>query len=457
MSKTIKLRKGLDIKLLGEADKIKFETAWPSLVALKPSDFHGMVPKMLIKEGESVKAGQAVFCDKYRPSIVFVSPVNGSIKSIVRGEKRLILSVLIEVESLANAEGGTSIDVNQKSGEELKEMMLAAGLWPFIKQRPLDIVADPSQTPKAIFISAFDSSPLAPDYDYVLHGKAAEFQAGLDVLKKLTSGTVHLTTNANGASDEVFRNAKGVQINSIIGKHPAGNVGTQIHHIDPINKGEFVWVVNPQDVAIIGRFFATGKMLMTRTIAITGSEIKDPQYTDIVMGAQVSGMLKDKVSSDNVRIISGNVLTGDKISEDGFLGFYHNQLTVIPEGNQLKFFLTKGWLGLGFDKFSASCLFPTKLVGMTNPNKRYRLDTNANGEERAFVVTGELEKVFPFDILPMQLIKAAITNDIDGMENLGIYEVAPEDFALCEFVCTTKIDIQDKIRQGLDLIATECM
>ncbi|MDB3905946.1 Na(+)-translocating NADH-quinone reductase subunit A [Crocinitomicaceae bacterium] len=453
MSKTVKLRKGLDIRLLGAANKVKTDVPMPKVVTIKPTDFHGLVPKMLVKEGETVTAGQPIFQDKYEEVIKYVSPVNGTLKAIVRGAKRRILEVQIDVSDSQSFDGGTAIDVAGMSGEQVKETMLSAGLWPFVKQRPIDVVADPKQTPKAIFVSAFDSAPLAPDFDFVLHGKNKEFQAGLDALGKLTDGKVHLTLNGKAPADATFTEAKGVQINKISGKHPAGNVGTQIHHIDPINKGEFVWVVNAQDVAIIGRYFLSGKFIPKKTIALTGSEVKDPQYMDVLIGTNVADILKDRFTSDNVRVISGNVLTGEKIEADGFLGFYDNQITVVPEGNQLKFVLTKGWLGPGFDKFSNSRLFPTFLSG----SKKFRLDTNLNGEERAFVVTGELEKVFPFDILPMQLVKAAITDDIDNMEALGIYEVAPEDFALCEYVCTTKINIQDKIRTGLDLIQEECM
>lgn len=347
-----------------------------------------------------------------------------------------------------------AIDFDSKDVEALKATMLEAGLWPYIKQRPIDVVADPNQAPKAIFVSAFDSSPLAPDFDFALHGKNAEFQAGLDVLSKLTTGKVHLTLNGKAAADAVFTEAKGVQINKIYGPHPAGNVGTQIHHIDPINKGEFVWTVNAQDVVIIGRYFLTGRYNPKRVIALTGSEIKDPQYFEIIPGSNVSELLAGRITSDHVRVISGNVLTGDKIAKDGHLGFYHNQITVIPEGDQLKFLLTKGWMSPGLDKFSNNRLL---LSSWISGKKQYRMDTNTNGEERAFVVTGELDRVFPFDILPMQLTKAAITHDIDAMENLGIYEVAPEDFALCEYVCSSKIDIQDKIRKGLDLIQSECM
>lgn len=453
MSKTVKLRKGLDIRLVGAANKVKTDVPMPKTVAIKPTDFHGLTPKMLVKEGDSVKAGQPIFQDKYQEVIKYVSPVNGTVKAVVRGEKRRIMEVQIDVADAQDFESGTPMDVAAMSGDQVKKAMLAAGLWPFVKQRPLDVVADPTKSPKAIFISAFNSAPLAPDFDFILHGKDKEFQAGLDAITKLTEGKVHLTLNGKMPADAAFTNAKGVQINKIIGKHPAGNVGTQIHHIDPVNKGEFVWTLNPQDVMIIGRYFMTGKFIPKKTIALTGSEIKDPQYMDVILGTNVEDILKDRIVSDNVRIVSGNVLTGEKIGNTDHLGFYDNQITVIPEGNQLKFVLTKGWLGPGFDKFSNSRLFPTFLSG----NKKFRLDTNLNGEERAFVVTGELEKVFPFDILPMQLVKAAITDDIDGMENLGIYEVAPEDFALCEYVCTTKINIQDKIRRGLDLIAEECM
>ncbi len=454
MSKTVKLRKGLNISLLGDADRVVEALALPSLVALKPTDFHGMTPKMVVKEGEQIKVGQVIFHDKYNESVKCVSPVSGSLKEVVRGEKRRILEIVIATDGLQDHVSSTTLNPESASAEEVKAAMLNAGLWMFIKQRPLDVVANPDNAPKAVFVSAFDSSPLAPDYNFLLEGKEADFQTGLNALKKLTTGKVHLTLNGKGNSAAVFSQAKGVQINKIEGKHPAGNVGTQIHHIDPINKGEFVWTVNALDVAIIGHYFNTGKIDFSRTVALTGSEVKAPKYYKTVIGAQLTSMLNDTIdTSSNVRYISGNVLTGDKVDKDGYLGFYHSHVSVIPEGDDFKFFLTTGWLGLGFDKFSNSRLFPTFLM----PNKKFRLDTNTNGEERAFVVTGELERVFPFDILPMQLVKAAITDDIDGMENLGIYEVAPEDFALCEYVCTTKIDIQDKIRKGLDLIAKECM
>lgn len=454
MSKTVKLRKGLDIRLVGEADKVLVELPMPKTVSLKPSDFHGLTPKMVVKVGDQVSAGSIIFHDKYNEQVKYVSPASGTVLDVVRGEKRRILEVIIQTSEIQQFTENTPKNVDSLSSEEVKETMLASGLWMFVKQRPLDVVANPANTPKAIFVSAFDSAPLAADLDFMLHGHGADFQAGINALAKLTSGKVHLNVNGKLGVDEIFANAKNVQINKISGKHPAGNVGTQIHHIDPINKGEFVWTVNAQDVSIIGRFFNTGKFDAHKVVALTGSEAVHPKYYKTIIGANLADMLKDNVKADgDVRVVSGNALTGDKVDPNGHLGFYHNQVTLLPEGNQLKFVLTKGWMGPGFDKFSNSRLFPTFLMA----NKKFRLDTNTNGEERAFVMTGELEKVFPFDILPMQLVKAAITKDIDGMENLGIYEVAPEDFALCEYVCTTKINIQDEIRKGLDIIAEECM
>lgn len=453
MSKTVKLRKGLDIKLVGEADKLKVDAPMPASVALKPTDFHGLVPKMVAKQGDKVKIGSVIFYDKYNEAIKFVSPVSGVVEEVVRGAKRKILEVRITPDAQEDAVKHEPKDPASLSGEEVKAAMLENGLWPFLKQRPLDIVADPNVEPKAIFVSAFDSHPLAPDYDYIVHGQDQFFQNGLNALEKLTSGKVHLTLNGNVPADATFQNAKNVQINKISGKHPAGNVGTQIHFIDPIDKGQFVFTVNPQDVVAIGKFFAEGQYDPTRIVALTGSEAKNRKYYRTIVGASVAGIVNDNLESENVRVISGNALTGEKIDRNGYLGFYDAQVTVLPEGNQYKFFLTKGWLGPGFDKYSSHMLFPTWLM----KNKKYRLDTNMNGEERGFVVTGEMEKVMPLDILPMQLIKAVMTKDIDAMELLGIYEVAPEDFALCEYVCTSKIDIQEKIREGLDLIKEECM
>lgn len=453
MSRTIKLRKGLDIKLHGEAEKVK-STAEAKAFAIKPPDFHGLVPKMTVKVGDKVKTGSVIFFNKYQEEIKFVSPVSGEITEIVRGEKRRILEVRIKADAENSSEEFGAINPDNLDEAQAKEILLKSGLWPFIKMRPLDVVANPNDKPKAIFVSGFDSAPLAPDFDYVLHGESEAFQAGITALSKLTNGKVHLTNRANAAHDEALKGVKGVQNNTIAGKHPAGNVGTQIHHIDPINKGEIVWTVNALDVALIGRSLLAGKIDTSRLVALTGSEVKKTKYIKTTLGAEIAALIEDNIEGENYRVISGNVLTGDKVDpKDGYLGFYHNQITVIPEGDEPKFVITKGWMGPGTGKFSINRTYFSWLT----PNKKRKLDTNLNGEVRAFVVTGEMEKVFPFDIYPMQLVKATIYNDIDLMENLGIYEVAPEDFALCEFVCTSKINIQEKIRKGLDVIQEECM
>lgn len=453
MSGTIKLRKGLDITLQGEAEKVK-TTAETSAFAIKPPDFHGLVPKMTVKVGDKVKTGSVIFFDKYQEEIKFVSPVAGEVTDIVRGEKRRILEVRIKADGTDASEEFGASNPDSMDAEGVKKALLDNGLWPFIKMRPIDVVAKPSDTPKAIFVSAFDSAPLAPDYDYILHGEQEAFQAGLTAIAKLTEGKVHLTKRANVSHDIAITGATGVQTHTIAGKHPAGNVGTQIHHIDPINKGEIVWTVNALDVATIGRSLLAGKFDPSRTVALTGSEVKKTSYVKTRIGASIEAMVDGQIASDDVRYISGNVLTGDKIAADGYVGFYHHQVTVIPEGDEPAFQLSGGgWLGPGTKKFSINRSYFSWL----SPNKKRVLNTNLNGEVRAFVVTGEMEKVFPFDIYPMQLIKSCMYEDIDLMENLGIYEVAPEDFALCEFVCTSKINIQDKIREGLDLIQKECM
>ncbi len=453
MSKTISLKKGLDIRLVGEAEKITHDAPRSKYYALRPTDFHGLTPKMLVKAGDTVKAGSTIFHDKYNEAIQYASPVSGKVLDIVRGEKRRILTVLIEADTADEYETKSIVDPASASADEVKQVLLSSGLWPMIKQRPFDIVADPNQEPKAIYVSSFDSAPLAPDYDYVLHGMNAEFQAGINALKHLTKGDVHLGMNGKSVQDDAFASVQGVVKTAFAGKHPSGNVGVQIHHTNPINKGEYVWVLNAQDVAIIGRFFMTGKFDLTKLVALTGSEVKAPKYYRVLPGAQMSSLVDGHTKKEaEERIVSGNALCGSHESLETYIGFYDNQITILPEGNQMKFLLTEGWLSPGLNKFSNSRLYPTFLFS----KKKYRLDTNLNGEDRGFVVTGELEKVFPFDIYPMQLIKAAMTEDIDLMESLGIYEVAPEDFALCEFVCTSKINIQDEIRAGLDLIKKEC-
>jgi len=448
MSKNVKIRRGANIKLEGVAQHIKAESSFPGSFAIKPTDFHGLTPKMMVKEGAEVKAGTPLFFDKYNERIKFTSPVSGEVAEIVRGEKRRILEVRIVADQVQQYEQFNVGNVNALTSDQVKDLLLSSGLWPFLKQRPYDVVANPDRTPKAIFISAFDSAPLAPDYNFIMQGQGEAFQRGLDVLAKLTPGKVHLNTRGNGATDDVFSKAKSVQVNTFSGPHPAGNPGVQIHHVTPINKGEVVWTISPQAVLLIGKFFASGRLDVSKTVALAGSEVQNPRYIKTWLGASIKSLLEGQLKPGDNRIISGNVLTGTRVSMEGYLGFYDDLLTVIPEGREPQFM---GWLAPNFNKFSLSRGYFSWLM----PGKRYDLNTNTNGEDRPFVVTGQYENLLPMDVYPVQLVKSIITNDIEKMEQLGIYEVAPEDFALCEFACTSKMNLQEIVREGLDVAMKE--
>ncbi len=449
MSKYIMIKRGLDIKLVGEADKIISDLPLPETFAIKPTNFIGITPKLLVKQGDEVFAGTALFNDKNNEAIKFCSPVSGEIIEILRGEKRRILEIKILADKEIRYVSFNKTNPHDLSREDIIQTLLNSGVWPFIRQRPFGIIANPNETPKSIFISAFDSNPLAPDNDLIMQGEDSAFQTGLDALRKLTDGKVHLNMDADTTATKVFTNAKGVEINKISGPHPAGNVGVQIHLIDPVNKGEVVWCLNPQGVLIVGRLFMQGKFDASSMVALTGSQIKNPKYYKTIVGSAVKNIIADgQLKEGENRIISGNVLTGNQISGDGYLDFYDYQITVIPEGREPEFM---GWLAPGFKKFSMSRTFFSWL----NPNKKHDLNTNLHGEERPFVVTGEYEKVFPMNIYPVHLLKSILIEDIELMENLGIYEVVEEDFALCEFVCTSKIESQEIIRRGLDIIRKE--
>ena len=449
MSKVIKLKKGLDIKLNGEADKVVQTLGAGSRYALKPTDFRALTPKLAVKVGDEVKAGDALFTDKMRPEVKFTSPVSGTVEEIKRGERRKLLEIIVKADGENRYRDFGKADVNRLSREEIVSRMQESGVWPMVKQRPYDIVANPESQPKAVFVSAFDSAPLAPDYDVALNGQEQALQAGIDCLKKLSGKDINLNLPAGAPQASVFTKLKNVEINYFSGPHPAGNVGIQINHLNPINKGEIVWTVNVQDVAIIGRLFTEGRFDAQKVIALAGSEVTRPMYYHCTLGASIAEITNGKLKGNvEERIISGNVLTGTRVEKDGFLGYYDNLVTVIPEGNHYEFL---GWAAPGFNKFSASRLFPSFLC----PKKHYTLDTNYHGERRAFVVTGQYEKVLPMDIYPVYLLKAILAQDIDQMEQLGIYEVAPEDFALCEFVCTSKIPVQKIVSEGIELMMRE--
>lgn len=447
MSKVLNIKRGTDIKLKGEAEKVLADAPQSETIALKPTDFPGLKPKLSVREGDEVQAGSPLFYDKDKEAVKFTSPVSGEVVAVKRGEKRVILEVVVLADKENKYVDFKAANPADLKREEIIEKMCAAGVWPFIRQRPYDVVANPADKPKAIFISAFDSSPLAPDNDFILHGKSATFQKGLDAIAKLTEGKVHLTVNGAAKADEAFLGAKNVVINKISGPHPVGNVGVQIHHIDPIVKGELVWTLKPQDILSIGTLFETGKFDASRIVAVTGAQNNNPKYLRTLMGANTKVLFQD-MKEGETRFISGNVLTGERIAQDGYLGFYDYQVTAIPEGGEPRMF---GWITPNPDQFSVS----RALVSWLMPNKKYNLTADMNGEKRPFVVTEEYDKVFPFDIYPVQLIKSIMVEDIEMMENLGIYEVSPEDFALCETICTSKIESQKIVRDGLMKLKVE--
>ena len=448
MSKSVRLSRGLNINLLGDADKVYASVKNHEIYALKPTDFHGLTPKLTVKVGDSVLAGSTIFFDKYNEKIKFCSPVSGTIQDIIRGDKRRILEVIIKSNSEVKYVSHSPVNPKDLSREQIIDHMLQKGVWPFIRQKPYDIIANPSDMPKSIFISAFKSGPLAIDNDFALYGMDELFQKGLDIILKLSNGKTHLNLDGNTNSSKVFSDAKGVELNSFSGPHPAGNVGIQIHHLDPINKGDVVWYLEPQDIIVIARLFTEGKYDVSRIISLCGSEVSKPRYYRTISGSCVANLISDNVKRENNRIICGDVLSGKKIDKNGYLGFYDTQLTVIKEGNEQEFL---GWALPGIDKFSMSKSYFSWLF----PKRKYNIDTNMRGEERAYVVTGQYEKVLPMDIFPQQLVKAIMIEDIDLMEKLGLYEVGPEDFALCEFVCTSKIEVQSLIRHGLDILRME--
>ena len=422
--------------------------------AVKPTDFVGLTPRLVVEEGDAVNAGDALFVDKSDERIRFTSPVSGQVKAIVRGEKRKLLEVVVE----ADFKSATT----QINADDIKAAMLQCGLWTQLRQRPFGTVANPDDKPKAIFVSAFDSAPLAPDYDFALQGKETFFAKGLEALSKLTNGEVHICFRPNQKLAEQFSiiNSQ-LSIHFVNGPHPAGNIGTQIAHIDPINKGEVVWTMNLQDVAVLGELVSTGVYNPEKIIAVAGPSIKNPHYYRVKAGACLTEITKSLLYNNDYsktdthdaakanRIISGDVLSGTQIAADGFLGAYDDLVSILPEGDYYDFM---GWLMPGFKKFSFSRTF---LSGFLPKFLKWKFDTNTHGDERPLVFTGNFEQVFPFDIYPTQLIKACIIGDIELMENLGIYEVEPEDFALCEFIDTSKTDIQSIIREALEKLRKE--
>jgi Na+-transporting NADH:ubiquinone oxidoreductase subunit A len=449
MSKDIRIKKGLDIRLVGAAVPTKTDAIKSNFYAIRPEDFHGIIPKLVVKVGQKVKAGEALFFDKSNEDVKFVSPVSGEVIEVTRAEKRRITEIKIKADKTISFVSHKKLKLESAKDQDIISVLLASGCWPFIKQRPYDIIANPSCRPKSIFISAHATAPLAADYNFTLKGKENELQAAVTALSKLTDGSIHVGVPKDVHSP--FTNLENITTHRISGPHPSGNVGTMINRLDPINKGETVWTVAPHDLVIIGELLLTGKFNAERIVALAGSQIQEPRYLTTRIGSEVSTMIYDRgIQKDaHVRIISGNVLTGKEIKPDGYLDFYSDVITVIPEGDDYEFF---GWNKPIFDKVSTSRALTFSWL---TPKKKFDLNTNTNGEHRAFVLTGSYEEVFPLDIYPLQVLKACMYKDLDEMEALGMYELAPEDFALTEFVCVSKQPHQKIIREGLDLMIKE--
>ena len=447
MADLVKIKRGLDIPLVGEAEKTLQEAPKAEMYAVIPDDFHGVVPKILVKSGDAVKAGTPLMCDKNRPEVNFVSPVSGTVEAVNRGERRKVLEIVVKSDGKFESVEFEKLDAKKMDAQAIKETLLQSGLFAFIKQRPYDVIANPEVAPRDIFVTAFDSAPLAPEFEFVAKGEEAALQAGVDALAKLTNGKVYVGVNATSQLK-----LNGCQVVKFQGAHPAGNVGVQIANIAPISKGEVVWTISAFDLLLIGRLFTTGKLDFTRIITLAGSEVEAPKYVKTTMGASIASVITGNVkkADHNQRIISGNVLTGTKVSASDYLRAYSSQVTIIPEGDDCNEFV--GWATPGCGKFSVSRTFASWLFGKS---KKYNIDARLRGGERGIIMSGEYDSVFPMDILPEFLVKAVIAFDIDKMENLGIYEVAPEDFALCEFVDTSKLPLQQIIRNGLDALMKE--
>jgi Na+-transporting NADH:ubiquinone oxidoreductase subunit A len=451
MGKFIRLKKGFDINLLGKASLKLAQTDQPETFAIKPTDFYGIyMPKLMVNEGDVVKAGSPLFHDKKNENILFTAPVSGEVVEIKRGEKRKLLEVKILADKTVEYLPFTKYSVSEianLSRDQVQQQLLKSGVWVNLIQRPFGVVADPTETPKSIFISGFDSHPLAPDYNFLFKGQEQSFQVGIDILKKFTAGPIHLNVHTKKEIGAIFSQAQGVELNKFSGPHPAGCVGVQIHHLDPLGKSDVVWTINPYGVIQIGKLFLGGIYDASKTVAVAGSEVRDPQYYKTYTGASVKKFLQNNLKQEHVRVVSGNVLTGTKIGTADHVGFYDQLVSVIPEGDQYEFL---GWINPSANKLSVSRAWG--LFSFLNYKKEFVLDSNTKGEPRAFVQTGVFEKVTPMDVLPTHLLKAIIAEDYDDMEALGIYEVIEEDLALCEFVDVSKHNVQAILREGIELM-----
>ena len=452
MANVIRLRKGLDIHLQGKAEETKLNLKSNGHFALVPDDFEGVVPKVVVREGDVVKAGDALFVNKLYPEVRFASPVSGKVTAVVRGERRKVLCVKVEADAEQQYVDYGKKDVTKMDGKAVVDALLEAGLFGYINQLPYAISTNPSVMPKSIFVSALRDKPLAGNFEFEVKGQEQDFVTGLQALSNIAKTYLGLGIQPDlQAKLQQMNVEKDVELTVFEGKCPAGNVGVQVNHIDPVNKGEVVWTIgDPTVVLFIGRLFNTGKVNLTRTVALCGSEVKKPCYADMLVGQELSTLLSNSYDADHsVRIINGNVLTGTISSKDGFLGAHSSEITVIPEGDDNNEML--GWIMPRFGQFSVNRSYFSWLFG----KKEYALDARVKGGERHMIMSGEYDKVLPMDIYGEYLIKAIIAGDIDKMEQLGIYEVSPEDFALAEFVDSSKLELQRIVREGLNNLRKE--
>ena len=447
MANVIKLRKGLDINLRGRADKGTVEPVKSADCALVPESFGGVVPKVVVREGDSVRAGDALFVDKKHPEVKFASPVSGTVEAIVRGDRRKVLCVKVKADEVQQYVAFGPKDVASLDGEAVKQALLEAGLFGYIQQLPYAVATTPDTTPKAIFVSAFRDMPLASDFEVELKGNEKDFQTGLTALSKIQKTYLGVGVRQTASA---LVDAKDVEINVFDGKCPAGNVGVQVNHVSPVNKGEVVWTVDPAAVIFIGRLFNTGKVDLRRVIAVAGSEVKTPSYVETLVGTSLGAVLEGRLkATEHVRIINGNPLTGRKSTLEDYIGAHTSEVTAIPEGDDNNELL--GWILPRVNQYSTSRSYFSWLLR----KKEYDLDARIKGGERHMIMSGEYDKVLPMDIYGEFLIKAIIAEDIDKMEQLGIYEVSPEDFAVAEFVDSSKLELQKIVRNGLDMLRKE--
>lgn len=454
MTRVIRLRRGLDINLAGRAEKTIVALKPDGTFALRPDSFEGIKPKVLVKEGDKVKAGEALFINKAYPNVKFSSPVSGTVSLVERGDRRKLLSVRIEADKEQEFIDFGVKDIATLSGEQVVENLLEAGLFGYINQLPYAISTNPETKPKAIFVSALRDMPLAGDFEFELQGQEKDFQTGLTALSRIAKTYLGI-----GSEQNITVAGNDVEVVKFSGKCPAGNVGVQVNHIDPVNKGEVVWTVDPTAVIFFGRLFNTGKVDLRRTVALAGSEVTSPHYTEMLVGQNIDTLLNSAYdSTKSVRIIMGNPLTGKPVAQNSseephhtrFLGAHTSEITIIPEGDKADEFA--GWIMPRLGQFSVSRSYFSWLLGR---KKEYKLDARIKGGERHIIMSGEYDSVLPMDIYGEYLIKAIITGDIDKQEQLGIYEVSPEDFALAEFVDSSKLELQRIVREGLDVLRKE--